>query len=92
MLCTFEKSPLQEHAGKRVVVTRVQRILSPMRLVFDSRIRTSRAPELVPKEGELIHRLTRRKMEPWAVDVDRGGRFGQGLELLFDNELAFQSR
>ena len=99
MVCTFEKSPLREHTGKRIVVMRVQRLLSPMRIVpydgshgavlFDPQILS----DLVPKEGELIRRLARGKVAPWAVDVDSDRlNFARALKILFDNELAAQSR
>ncbi|TFY77401.1 hypothetical protein EWM64_g6610 [Hericium alpestre] len=71
--CRLERSTLPQHAGRRIVVMRLLKILHPPK----------RRPELpptggvsIPAEGELF--------KSWCRDVDKPGRRGQTLRLLYD--------
>ena len=97
-MCAFEQSTLPEHAGKRVVVIRVLRVLEPVRLrtfvppeggtlaldVKDWAV----PPEMEPREGELVRSLTRMEgFRVWSIDMENPGlkQFAEGLEVLYDN-------
>ncbi len=91
-LCRFEKSTRPEHAGRRVVVCRVVRILKPMKRTGLCSIPHS----VFPREGELIYTtFPAARDSPWSCDIDynlslapdtAGARFAAGLDLLYDNE------
>ncbi|OJT10670.1 hypothetical protein TRAPUB_12816 [Trametes pubescens] len=95
-LCHFEKSPHYEHAGRRVVVCRVVRILERVEATG-----VYPFPKSVnPQEGELMHAVveggTRVDGREWSFDVDHflalgpdnpRGQFAAGLALLYDNEV-----
>ena len=91
-MCAFEQSTLPEHAGKRVVVIRVLRVLEPVRLrpfvpTLDAR-GWSIPPEMEPREGELARSLTFfGGFKVWSIDMEDPGlrQFAEGLEILYDN-------
>lgn len=95
-LCRFEKSVRPEHAGRRVVVCRVVRIVGRL-----ERTEFCNVPEnLMPREGELLRPPIIGAGSDlgdgeWAFDVDRHLLLGPdalrrplaaGLDLLYDNE------
>ncbi|EIW62442.1 uncharacterized protein TRAVEDRAFT_42808 [Trametes versicolor FP-101664 SS1] len=95
-LCRFEKSVRPEHAGRRVVVCRVVRIVGRL-----ERTEFCNVPEnLMPREGELLRPPIMGAGSDlgdgeWAFDVDRHLSLGPdalrrplaaGLDLLYDNE------
>ncbi|EIW62438.1 uncharacterized protein TRAVEDRAFT_68880 [Trametes versicolor FP-101664 SS1] len=85
-LCCFEKSTRPEHAGRRVVVCRVIRIVKPMRLTGFRAVPQSS----IPREGELLRTNSLGDLEgpEWAFDVGhRSTQLAAGLSLLYDNEL-----
>lgn len=85
-LCCFEKSTRPEHAGRRVVVCRVIRIVKPMRLTGFRAVPQSS----IPREGELLRTNSLGDLEgpEWAFDVDhRSTQLAAGLNLLYDNEV-----
>ncbi|OJT11369.1 hypothetical protein TRAPUB_12114 [Trametes pubescens] len=92
-LCCFEKSARPEHAGRRVVVCRVVRIVEPMRRTGFRAVPKS----FVPREGELLRTQFFGDVDSpeWAFDIDhrlssspdkRTTQFAAGLDLLYDNE------
>ena len=92
--CCFEPSTLPEHAGKRVVVIRVLRILDPVHPnpAFPG---TTCPPELIPRERELLQVVRYREVKPWSVDVDRkiagGDILAAPLRILFENAIEYGS-
>ena len=100
VVCRFERSTLPEHAGRRVVVIRV------VRMVEGNPIRDVPAPlaggrsysgieALRPREGELLATMSYRKVRPWAVDVDREKPLRprmKALKVLFENEEVYGSK
>lgn len=62
LLLRFERSPLEKHAGRRVLVLRVVQVLEPIKHLvenYDGYIK-------LPEEGELIVR----RGKPVRIDVD----------------------
>ncbi|KAJ7468243.1 hypothetical protein B0H11DRAFT_2045993, partial [Mycena galericulata] len=67
-LVRFERSPLPEHAGRRVLVLRVLEIINPVELVvpgYEGRVE-------LPKAGELYSMRPRDNgpSKPWTYDLD----------------------
>ncbi|TFY78552.1 hypothetical protein EWM64_g5464 [Hericium alpestre] len=67
-LCRLERSTLPQHAGRRIVVMRLLKILRPPKRYLE-------LPQ-VPAEGELF--------KSWCRDVDKPGKCGETLRLLYD--------
>ena len=95
MICRFERSTLPEHAGKRVVVVRVVRMVEndPIRQIPPpAGVNYPDIETLRPRVGELLKKVFRGNVEPWSVDV--GERWKEvppasrkrALRVLFDNE------
>ncbi|KAI1783721.1 hypothetical protein LXA43DRAFT_306602 [Ganoderma leucocontextum] len=101
VICCFERSTLPEHTGKRVVVIRIKRVVDedPVRLT-DTPAPTDGClvpfEQLGPREGELVTVMSRGKVRPWAVDVDKERRWknhgGRALRILFEKEALDRSR
>ncbi|TFY73993.1 hypothetical protein EWM64_g10019 [Hericium alpestre] len=76
-LCRLERSTLPQHAGRRIVVMRLLKILQPPK-------RRSDLPRMcnvsVPAEGELFAFGQR----AWYRDVDKPGKGNETLRLLYD--------
>ena len=105
MVCCFERSTLPEHQGKRVVVLRVKRFVDsdpvrpapiPHRLAHVSLQLEVEAR--APREGQLLMTRLRKRICPWAVDVDVPGKAGtrsstlkEALKILFENEALYGS-
>ncbi|TBU22218.1 hypothetical protein BD311DRAFT_770818 [Dichomitus squalens] len=94
MICCFEPSTLPEHAGRRVVVLRVLRLLDsdPIRPVPPPNKHEYPLSALKPREGQLLMTIRRGKLQPWSVDVDRGEirnviqvGMGRMLKILYEN-------
>ncbi|KAM5537477.1 hypothetical protein V8D89_008804 [Ganoderma adspersum] len=78
-VCCFERSTLPEHAGKRVVVLRLKRILD--------QVSTPEIEEIRPREGGLLKSLLHGRVRVWALDVDRSRKnVVPMLKVLFENE------
>ncbi|RPD53256.1 hypothetical protein L226DRAFT_540781 [Lentinus tigrinus ALCF2SS1-7] len=98
ILCCFEPSTLKEHSGKRVAVIRVLRSLEPDPVRPNPAYTGAPVPrELCPQEGQLLMTLRRRRLKPWAGDVDARppsstrANSAAALAVLFDNALAYSS-
>ncbi|KAH9886979.1 hypothetical protein C8Q73DRAFT_267165 [Cubamyces lactineus] len=95
-ICCFEKSTLPQHAGKRVVVCRVLRVVDPIKPSDILHV-----PDvLIPREGDLLRISIREaKQSCWFVDVDtkmtsrkiEDASLADGLAVLFDNEARAQA-
>ncbi|TBU39646.1 hypothetical protein BD309DRAFT_1003603 [Dichomitus squalens] len=94
MICCFEPSTLPEHAGRRVVVLRVLRLLDsdPIRPVPPPNEHEYPLSALKPREGQLLMTIRRGNLQPWSVDVDRGEirnviqvGMGRMLKILYEN-------
>ncbi|KAI1785730.1 hypothetical protein LXA43DRAFT_1036693 [Ganoderma leucocontextum] len=96
-ICCFERSTLPEHAGKRVIVIRINRFVDndPIRDVPAPDGRVYPIEELRPREGELLKVMLPGKVGPWAVDVDKEWKRkiprGRILRVLFENEELYGS-
>ncbi|TBU22075.1 hypothetical protein BD311DRAFT_733500 [Dichomitus squalens] len=100
MICCFEPSTLPEHAGRRVVVLRVLRLLDsdPIRPVPPPNKHEYPLSKLRPREGQLLMTMRQGKVQPWSVDVDRDtGRpathvgMGRMLRILYENQELYGS-
>ncbi|TFY77402.1 hypothetical protein EWM64_g6612 [Hericium alpestre] len=76
-LCRLERSDLPQHAGRRIVVMRLLKILQPPKLRSDLPPTCSVS---VPAEGELFKFGQR----VWYRDVDKPGQNAEVLRLLYD--------
>ena len=71
-MARFERSTLPDHEGKRIVVLRFLKIITPVKCViplYDGYI-------VPPKEGDLLRRFYRKvidKLHPpaWSFDIDK---------------------
>ncbi|TBU38462.1 hypothetical protein BD309DRAFT_971842 [Dichomitus squalens] len=95
MICCFEPSTLPEHAGRRVVVLRVLRLLDndPIRSVPPPTKHEYPLSTLRPREGQLFMTMRWGKVQPWSVDVDRDTRrpathmgMEKMLRILYENQ------
>ena len=91
---------LPEHKGKRVVVIRIVRMIEsdlieraplPAGVVHYPNIKA-----LKPRVGELLNEVHYKKVEPWAVDVDKWKKTSARsrknvLKVLFENEELYGS-
>ena len=105
VVCYFERSALAEHKGKRVVVLRVKRFVDsdpvrpapiPHRLAHVSL--PSEMEARTPREGQLLMTRLRKRICPWAVELDvpgkeatRSSKLKEGLKILFENEALYGS-
>ena len=85
-LVRFERSTLPEHKGTRSLVLRFLKIITPVKCViplYDGCV-------VPPMEGELHRRFQRypviKDLNPpvWSVNIDRGGVFMRGLQVLWN--------
>ena len=80
-LARFERSTLPDHKGKRVVVLRFLKMITPVKCViplYDGHI----AP---PQEGELYRRAGSFHQRVWSINIDKPkGLLSRGLKLLWD--------
>ena len=101
MVCRFERSTLPEHKGKRVVVIRIVRMIEsdPIGRVPlpAGAVHYPSIEALKPRVGELLNNVHYRKVEPWAVDVDKElkktsvSSRTRVLRVLFENEEVYGS-
>ncbi|PIL27880.1 hypothetical protein GSI_10002 [Ganoderma sinense ZZ0214-1] len=104
LVCSFERSTLPEHVGKRVVVIRVKRFIDsdPVRLAplpEQGDRRANLVEKLWPREGELLKTVGyHHRVQPWVGDVDKlwtGRTVGiapwKALRVLFENEELYGS-
>ncbi|TBU54993.1 hypothetical protein BD310DRAFT_826839 [Dichomitus squalens] len=99
-ICCFEPSTLPEHAGKRVVVLRVLRLLDsdPIRPVPPPNKHEYPLSALRPREGQLLMTMRRGKVQPWSVDVNKDTKrpathvgMGRMLRILYENQELYGS-
>ena len=101
VVCRFERSTLPEHKGKRVVVIRIVRMIEsdPIGRVPlpAGAVHYPSIEALKPRVGELLNNVHYRKVEPWAVDVDKElkktsvSSRTRVLRVLFENEEVYGS-
>ncbi|TFY75134.1 hypothetical protein EWM64_g8878 [Hericium alpestre] len=76
-LCRLERSTLPQHAGRRIVVMRLLKVLQPPKLRSDLPLTCSVS---VPAEGKLF--AFRRRV--WYRNADKPGKSAEILQLLYD--------
>ena len=95
VICCFDLSTLPEHAGKRVVVLRVLRLVDsdPIRAVAPPVGHTYPLEALRPREGQLLCILKQGQVRPWSLDVDNIRSNGRNesstrsvIRILFENQ------
>ncbi|KAI0351007.1 hypothetical protein OH77DRAFT_1430207 [Trametes cingulata] len=95
LVASYEKSTLPEHAGHRVVVCRVHRIVDPVKILPGAPLYLQDQEFLLPRPGELLQFLPSgkriKKSDTWSMNVDKRLASGssvlaKGLSLLYDNE------
>ena len=95
VICCFELSTLPEHAGKRVVVLRVLRLVDsdPIRAVAPPVGHTYPLEALRPREGQLICTLRYGEVRPWSFDINNvrsdgsdGSLVGNVVKILLENQ------
>ncbi|PIL27883.1 hypothetical protein GSI_10005 [Ganoderma sinense ZZ0214-1] len=100
VVCCFEQSMLPKHAGKRVVVIRVVRMVEsdPIRRVPPpAGVDYPWTEALEPRVGELLKKVHYGTLQPWAADVDSGWKRSSGvprtraLKVLFENQELYGS-
>ncbi|TBU54995.1 hypothetical protein BD310DRAFT_951062 [Dichomitus squalens] len=99
-ICCFEPSTLPEHAGKRVVVLRILRLLDsdPIRPMPPPNKHEYPLSKLRPREGQLLMTMRWGKVQPWSVDVDKDTtrpdthvEMGRMLRILYKNQELYGS-
>ncbi|KAM5537507.1 hypothetical protein V8D89_008834, partial [Ganoderma adspersum] len=101
VVCRFERSTPPKHKGKRVVVIRIVRMIESdpiQRVPLPAGIVNYPSIEaLRPRVGELVNKVHYKKVEPWAVDVDKEWKKTsvpsrtKVLKVLFENEELYGS-
>ncbi|TFY77786.1 hypothetical protein EWM64_g6230 [Hericium alpestre] len=77
-LCRFERSTLPQHAGERVIVIRLLKMLVPPKLVPDPPPMEKR---MLPAEGELFYK---KRDQVWYRNLDQDNIVARLLRVLYD--------